>query len=144
MGKASERRTERVKSLLLSTISDIIRDELSDPRIGIFSMTDLHLAKDLSTAEVMIAAVGGHEATEQCVAVLNRAAPLIWNRLRDETDLRFVPKLRFSGDFTGEYADQVFQTLEELKQRGELVLAEDDNVEGEDEVEPAGAGPSPS
>jgi ribosome-binding factor A len=126
MGKASERRTERVKSLLLSTISDIIRDDLSDPRIGIFSMTDLHLAKDLSTAEVMIAAVGGHSATEECVKALNGAAPLIWNRLRHETDLRHVPKLRFSGDFTGEYSDQVFQTLEVLKERGELVLGDEE------------------
>jgi ribosome-binding factor A len=145
MGKASERRTERVKSLLLSTISDIIRDELSDPRIGIFSMTDLHLAKDLSTAEVMIAAVGGKLPTEECVKALNGAAPLIWNRLRHETDLRNVPKLRFTGDFTGEYSDQVFQTLEALRDKGELVLWEDDHGEGEDEEEEEteGVGPSP-
>lgn len=125
MGKASERRSERVKSLLLSTISEIIRDELSDPRIGIFSMTDLRLARDLSTAEVLIATVGGHAASEQTAAVLNRAAPLIWNRLRDETDLRHVPKLRFSPDFTGEYSDQVFRTLEALKDKGELVMGEE-------------------
>jgi ribosome-binding factor A len=129
MGKASERRTERVKSLLLSTISDIIRDELSDPRIGIFSMTDLRLAKDLSTAEVLIAAVGGKQATEECVRALNGAVPLIWNRLRHETDLRHVPKLHFAGDFTGEYSDQVFKTLEELKERGELALVEDEDEE---------------
>src|SRR5688500_2588036 len=128
MGKASERRTERGKSLLLSTISEIIRDELADPRIGIFSMTDLKLARDLGSAEVLVAAVGGKAASEQCAAVLNKAAPLIWNRLREETDLRHVPKLRFTPDFTGEYSDQVFQALEGLKERGELVLWEDDDV----------------
>jgi ribosome-binding factor A len=135
MGKASERRTERVKSLLMSTISEIIRDELADPRLGIFSMTDLHLAKDLSTAEVMIAAVGGKVATEECVKVLNHAAPLIWNRLRHETDLRHVPKLRFSGDLTGEYSDQVFKAIEELKSSGGLVLDQAEDESG-DEVLP--------
>jgi hypothetical protein len=90
--------------------------------------------------------VGGQRATEECVAVLNRAAPLIWNRLRHETDLRNVPKLRFSGDFTGEYSDQVFKTLEELKDRGELVLGEDE-VEGEKDTEDdrrGGAQPPPA
>jgi ribosome-binding factor A len=122
MGKASERRMERVKSLLLSTISEIIRDELSDPRIGIFSITEIHLARDLSSADVLVAAVGGREATEQCALVLNRAAPLIWNRLRDETDLRSVPKLKFTPDYSGEYSDQVFKLLEEVRP----TLADDD------------------
>ena len=135
MGKASERRTERVKSLLLSTISDIIRDELADPRIGIFSITDLRLARDLGSAEILVAAVGGRQATEECAAALNRAAPLIWNRLRHETDLRLVPKLRFSPDVSGEYNDQVFRTIEELKDRGELVIAPVDEHADEDEDE---------
>ncbi len=136
MGNASERRAQRVKSLLLSTISEIIRDELSDPRLGIHSITELHLSRDLSTAEVLVAAVGEPKATDDCAAALNGAAPLIWNRLRSETDLRTVPKLHFTADHSGEYSDQVFRTLEGLRESGELVVGgeEVDEVEVRDET----------
>ena len=111
MGRASDKRSARVRSLLLRTISDIIRDELNDPRIGIFSITDLELAGDLHYADIKVSAVGGEEATEALAKVLNSAAPLIWNRLRDETDLRFVPKLRFHSDTSGEYLDEIERLL---------------------------------
>jgi ribosome-binding factor A len=129
MGNASDRRMERVKSLLLSTISEIIRDELDDPRIGIHSLTDLRLSKDLSTAEVLVAAVGGSKATDELAAALNGAVPLIWNRLRSETDLRSVPKIRFTPDRTGDYSDQVFRTIEQLRDSGELVIGHEDMAE---------------
>jgi ribosome-binding factor A len=115
MGKASERRVEQVKSLLQRTLDEVIREELKDPRIGIFSITQIHLAKDLSFADIFIAVIGGRTATEECVKVLNRAAPLIWNRLREATDLRAVPKLRFTADHSGEYTERIYGILEGIR-----------------------------
>jgi ribosome-binding factor A len=114
MGRASDRRKERVKSLLERTLSEIIRAELNDPRVGLFSITEVRLAADLTFADVSVAVVGGREATEQCVAVLEKAAPLIRNRVRDETDLRIIPQLRFRADLTGEYVDQIEQLLKTI------------------------------
>jgi ribosome-binding factor A len=104
----------RVRSLLIRTISEIIREELSDPRIGIFSLTDLTLSRDLGYADIKVSAVGGEEATAECVKALNGAAPIIWNRLRSETDLRAVPKLRFHVDNSGEYLDDIERLLRQI------------------------------
>ena len=112
MGNASERRKERVSSLLRSTLDEIIREELSDPRLGIFSLTEVVLARDLTSAEVRVATVGGPEASAVSCAVLNRAAPLLWNRLRRETDLRSVPRLRFVPDISGIFDDEIHQLLQ--------------------------------
>lgn len=114
MGRASEIRREQVKSLLISTLSEIIRSELTDPRIGMFSIMDLRLSSDLSFAEVSLAVVGGRDATDASVAVLNAAAPLIRNRLRDATDLRLVPQLRFKADHSGEYLDEIENLLKTI------------------------------
>lgn len=129
MGKASDRRLEQVKSLLQRTLDELIREELKDPRIGIFSLTEIHLSRDLSYADVFVAVVGGRQATEDCVAVLNRATPLLWNRLREATDLRSVPKLHFSADHRGEYSDKIFNMLEQL--RPELESADNNGMDSE-------------
>jgi ribosome-binding factor A len=129
VGKASDRRIEQVKSLVQSVLSEIILEELKDPRIGIFSITEVRMARDLSFAEILVAVVGGEEAAQQTVEVLNRAAPLLWNRLRSETDLRTVPRLRFEADLRGKYSDEIFEVLENLRSKGQL---EDEN---EDEAQ---------
>lgn len=133
LGKASDRRLEQVKSLLIRTLSELIREELKDPRVGIFSLTEIHLSRDLSHADVLVAVVGGRTATEECVAVLSRATPLLWNRLREATDLRSVPKLRFIADNRGEYADQIFTILEQLKPEG--TLADEEWMSDEEQPE---------
>ncbi len=113
MGRASDRRIARVRSLLLRTLADIVRDELDDPRVELVSFCDLELSRDLSYADVKVAAAGGQEASEKCAAALNSAAPLLWNRLRNTTDLRTVPKLRFHVDHGLEYIDEIERLLKE-------------------------------
>jgi ribosome-binding factor A len=119
MGRASDRRVEQVKSLLQRTLDEVIREEIKDPRVGIFSITQIHLSKDLSFADVFVAVIGGREATDESVKVLNRASPLIWNRVREATDLRSVPRLRFSADHSGEYTEQIYSLLETLRPQQE-------------------------
>jgi ribosome-binding factor A len=122
-----------VRSMIMRTLSELIRTELSDPRIGIFSITDINISRDLHYADVKISVVGGKEATEQCAEVFNGAAPLLWNRLRAETDLRQIPKLRFMADTTGEFTDEIEQLLQKVKEEdrlaGRLDIAESEDSE---------------
>ena len=114
MGRASQKRMARVKSLLLRTLSDIVREELDDPRLELVCFSDLRLARDLTSAEVLVIAVGGPEQTAKCVQVLEAAKPLIWNRLRALTDLRAVPELRFSVDNGPQYESEIESLLSKI------------------------------
>jgi len=127
MGRASEKRKARVRSLLMATLADVVRTELNDPRLELFSITDLRLSKDLTSARVLVSAVGGPEASEQCAKILQTAAPLLWNRLRDETDLRHVPHLKFEVDHGPEYQAEIERLLMDIPP-----AAEDDSPEEED------------
>ena len=114
MGRASAKRIARIRSLLLRTLNEIITNELKDPRIGIFSITDLRLSPDLSFAEVFISTVGGKENTQECCRVFSKAIPLLRNRLRKETDLRTIPNLSFKED----YGDQYEQEISDYQEQG--------------------------
>lgn len=114
MGKASDRRLAQVSSLLLRTLAELIREELKDPRLELFSLIDIRLAKDLTTAVIKVSTIGDKAQTEACCQVLNRAAPLLWNRLRRETDLRTIPKLHFEPDFGGIYEAEIDRVLRSL------------------------------
>lgn len=126
MGKASERRLAQVSSLLLRTLAELIHGELKDPRLGLVSLTEVRLAKDLATAVIKVSALGDQVQIEASCAVLNAAAPLLWNRLRNETDLRTVPKLRFEPDMGGLYIAEIDRVLRTLppsaEAASELVL----------------------
>ena len=114
MGNASERRRARVGSLVLRTLAGLMREELADPRVQLCSISSIKLAKDLTSAEVAVVAVGGADASASAVAALNAAAPLLWNRLRETTDLRIVPRLRFVVDHGPEYAQRIEELLLEI------------------------------
>ncbi|HES58081.1 MAG TPA: 30S ribosome-binding factor RbfA [Firmicutes bacterium] len=119
MGRASEKRMARVSSLIQRTLSELISDELSDPRIGIFSITGVQMSPDLSYADISVAAVGGSESSAGCADVLNSASPLLRNRLRDATDLRIVPRLRFVADRGLDYSDEINKLLADLPEPGD-------------------------
>lgn len=114
MGKASDRRLAQVSSLLLRTLAELIREELKDPRLEFFSLLDVRLAKDLTTAMIRVSTLGDKAQTQACCKVLNSAAPLLWNRLRRETDLRTIPKLHFEPDFGGVYEAEIDKLLRSL------------------------------
>jgi ribosome-binding factor A len=139
MGKASDRRLAQVSSLLLRTLAELIREELKDPRLGLVSLTEVRLAKDLTTAAIKVSTLGDQTQIEATCAVLNRAAPLLWNRLRFETDLRTVPKLRFEPDMGVVYLEEIDRVLRTLPPSSDadtqLVL-----LDGEVAPTPAGGG----
>jgi hypothetical protein len=58
--------------------------------------------------------------------VLEKAAPLIRNRVRDETDLRIIPQLRFRADLSGEYVDQIEQLLKTIPRPADEEMQEPD------------------
>jgi ribosome-binding factor A len=104
----------RISSLLQETLAEIIRSELADPRLGMWTITGVQVSPDLAYATVAISTLAGGTATDACVAVLNKAAPLLWNRVRAETDLRMIPKLRFTVDRGGEFLDEIEQLLQQV------------------------------
>lgn len=94
-------RTDRIAGEIRRVMADLIRDELSDPRIGMVSITGVEVAKDLGHARLFISALemaGSDAATS--VEALNGAAGLLRRELGRRIKFRVLPRIQFLVDDT--------------------------------------------
>ena len=78
-------------------LSDIIRDELKDPRMGLCSFTAVKLSRDLSHA-VVFCTVLDQAHRDETIVTLNRAAGFIRSQIASRIRARSVPMLKFVND----------------------------------------------
>lgn len=100
-------RTLRINSQLQRELSELIRDELTDPRIGKLTVTDVVVAQDVRNAKVSISQLGTDDELKQAVKALNGAAGRLRHLLVDRMRIRHVPTLHFTADMALREADRV-------------------------------------
>ena len=96
------RRTEKISSQLLSELARLLRQEVSDPRVGLVTLTRIDVAPDLSNAVVYFSALtvdaGDAESESELEAGLASAAPFLRRRAAQVLPLKRMPELRFRYD----------------------------------------------
>lgn len=117
------RRREQLADFLRDEISEIIRRELKDPRLGFTSITRVELSPDLRYARVFVSVLGPEEDLEATLKALSSAAGFIRRLLLPRMHVRHVPELTFRSDRSMEHAEQIARTLNEI--RGELQSPEE-------------------
>jgi ribosome-binding factor A len=110
------RRTRQVGELLKEELSDIIRREVKDPRIGFMSITEVDLPTDLRTAKVYVSVLGTDEEREQTVTALRSASGFIRHHLKPRLRMRQIPVLDFQSDRSMEYAQHISETLRAIEE----------------------------
>ena len=96
-------RAERVSDAVQQELAVLIRDEVRDPRVGMVSVTDVDVSRDLAYAKIHVTFVGDrdHEEIGQAVRALNGAAGYLRKLLAASIKLRITPKLTFIYDESG-------------------------------------------
>lgn len=110
------RRTLQVGELLREELTDIIRREVKDPRVGFMSITNVDVTPDLRSARVYVSVLGSDEEREKTLDALRSAAKFIRFHLKPRLRMRQIPDLEFRDDRSMEYAEQISATLRELRQ----------------------------
>jgi ribosome-binding factor A len=93
-------RTERVADYLRQELARLLQTELRDPRIGMVSVNEVEVSRDLAHAKVFVTFMDRDseaEAREQ-LEVLNRAAGFLRTQVAHDARMRTVPRLRFVYD----------------------------------------------
>jgi ribosome-binding factor A len=109
----ANRRVERLNEQLRREISDILRRDVRDPRIGIPTVTRVEVTPDLWVARVFVRAGGNAEERAAALEGLDGAAAFIRRELRG-LKVRRVPELRFEVDKTFEHASRIEELLREV------------------------------
>lgn len=94
----SKHRPNRLAETLKEEISQLIRVELKDPRIGFVTVTSVDVADDLAHAKVYVSVLGSEDEGKASLETLNRAAGFVRSEIGKRVRLRHVPAIVFKYD----------------------------------------------
>ncbi|WP_018868602.1 MULTISPECIES: 30S ribosome-binding factor RbfA [unclassified Thioalkalivibrio] len=101
-GNREFHRSDRVGDQIQRELADLIRLEVKDPRVGMITLADVEVSRDLAHAKVFFTQLGGEEKGREAQQGLNHAAGFLRRALGQRMRLRSVPQLRFVYDDTPE------------------------------------------
>jgi ribosome-binding factor A len=109
------RRTRQVGEFLREELTDIIRRDVKDPRIGFFSVTRVDVPPDLRHAIVYISVLGTDQERTDTLLALRSAAGFIRHTLKPRLRMRQIPDLEFRDDRSMEHAADIARVLHTLE-----------------------------
>ncbi len=109
-------RVARVSEAVKEALSEIVRDEVKDPRLGFATVTQVEMTADLRKARIWVSFLGEEEERKQGLEVLEKAVHHIRGELGKRVRLKFVPELEFHEDTTAEQGLRIEHIIKELKQ----------------------------
>lgn len=95
-------RSDRVGDQMQRELADLIRLDVKDPRVGMVTLTEVEVSRDLAHAKVYFTQLGGEAKGLEAEEGLNHAAGYLRHVLGTRLRLRSVPTLRFIYDDTPE------------------------------------------
>jgi len=109
------KRSVRLGELLLELVSQLLRKEVSDPRIGPVTLTGAEVTKDLKQARIYFSLLTGNERKEEVLSGLKSAKGFIRAKIAKELKLRFVPTIEFVYDDTQSHVQRIEELLKQIK-----------------------------
>jgi len=108
-------RIERVNTLIRKEISELIQQQLRDPRLDDFvAVTEVSTSPDLRHARIFVSSLSGKQEERKILAVLNSAAGFLRTELARKVTLRRIPELSFEWDDSIEHGDHIIQLLDQV------------------------------
>lgn len=118
MSKAFSR-SRRVAEQIQRVLSELIRRELRDPRLGSVTIVDVQVSQDLSHAKVFYSILGGDQRPEQTREIMAEGARLLRGPLGRALSLRHAPQLTFVADELIAYGTQLTTAINEAVKNDE-------------------------
>jgi len=108
-------RQEKVRELLKVEISDILRREARDPRIGFVTITDAEVTPDLLHARVFVSVLGTDEEREATLEALRSAGGFVRSEFAKRVSMKIIPEIEFRFDESIEHGARIFELLEHIR-----------------------------
>jgi len=105
-------RSRRIAEQVQRELSDIIRLELKDPRVGMITITDVEMTPDNAHAKVFFTVLGQQPRIDEAAAGLQHAAGYLRSQLAQRIKIRIVPQLHFKYDASVERGIRLSQLID--------------------------------
>jgi ribosome-binding factor A len=93
-------RTERVADYLRQELARLLQAEVRDPRLGMVSVNEVEVSRDLAHAKVFVTFMerDSEQEAKDVLEVLNHAAGFLRTQVSKDARMRTVPRLHFVYD----------------------------------------------
>lgn len=121
--------TERLGRLaqeIKREVSSILATEVKDPRLGMISITDVEVSRDLAVAKIYFSQLGGEEERARTLDGLERAKGFIRSELAKRLRVRHTPEIVFLFDPSLEHGAKISALLKSLQSPTEEEIKEDE------------------
>jgi ribosome-binding factor A len=111
---SGEARARRLADRIREELADLLRREVSDPRLALVSVTDVEVDREFAVATIYVSAVDASDRAEEILAAFDRARGFLRHELAARIPLRTFPRLRFRHDASAERGDQIEKLIASL------------------------------
>ncbi len=111
----SKLRLQRISDRLREELSEMLIQDISDPRLSGISVTEVKVDRELAFADIYISAFEGSERAKEVLEGLQHAQGFIRRELSQRVELRTFPRLRFHWDPTYERAEHIERLIASLQ-----------------------------
>jgi len=108
-------RHERVAENLREELEELIGYELSDPRVGSATVTEVLISPDFRHAHVRLVLQGAAQEQADTLAAVNHAKQFLRHELTERLHLFRTPELHFEAALPGELGAKAAQILKRIR-----------------------------
>lgn len=111
----SKYRIERINETIKEVLSEIVLNDIKDPRLGLVTIVYVKTARDLATAQVHFSVMGDQEQRDTSLKILKGASGFMRHAIATAIDVQHAPDLRWHYD---DSLDRAFRINEVLRETG--------------------------
>lgn len=110
-------RIERVNNVIRQEISEMLRRQVKDPRLGGFiTVTKVSTSPDLRYAKVYVSQISGESSRQDILSTLSTASGFFRKELTKSLRLRRIPELSFQWDDSIERGAHLLELIDRVSQ----------------------------
>ena len=108
----------RINDEIARVAAEVIRSEMSDPRIGenVVSVMRAETTTDLKHCKLFVSVLGDKEQQEETMSALNKASGFVRKRIADIVNLRQTPAIQFVHDDSIEHGMRMRKLIDEANE----------------------------
>lgn len=111
------RRIERINSVIQQEVSQLLRDQVNDPRLNsLISITRVETSADLRHTKIFVSSFGEHVDKKDILEGFNAASGFLRTQLASRLQLRYMPDLSFQFDDSIERAAEVLRLIDKVSE----------------------------
>jgi len=113
---ATVKRAQRVADRILEETAEILRREVSDPRMAMITLTGVKVSDDLRHARIFFVEMGEETCREETMEALRKASGFLRRELGRRLQLRYVPEVVFTPDGSFAYGARIDRLIADIHQ----------------------------